>query len=168
MLKRFFKKGIVLILSLLLLCAMVSFAEDSDSGSIREAIRLSKNGDYQGAITIFNELLKKDDYMKNPAIHFHLGLAYYSSGQYNEALKAFITTETLDQTKGLPYYFTGLIYEAKALSEKDPQQVRALKTKALASWQDFLRFADADKRDKNKIPVAEKHISLLKEELSEK
>ncbi|MDD5131272.1 MAG: tetratricopeptide repeat protein [bacterium] len=158
---------IVLIMCLLLLPLALS-GEDNDINSVREAIRLSKSGDYQGAIIIFSELLKKDDYMKNPAIHFHLGLAYYSSGRYDEALKEFITTETLDPTKGMPYYFTGLIYEAKALSEKDPQQVRALKTKALSSWQDFIKFADADKRDKSKIEIAEKHISLLKEELSEK
>lgn len=168
MFKNISKKGIVLIISLVLLFPLALSGEDNDIGSVREAIRLSKNGDYQGAINIFNELLKKDDYMKNPAVHFHLGMAYYSSGKYDEALKEFIATASLDPTKNMPYYFTGLIFEAKALSEKDPQQVRALKTKALASWQDFLQFADHDKRDKSKIAIAEKHINLLKEELSEK
>jgi tetratricopeptide (TPR) repeat protein len=166
MLKGISKKGIVLIIGLILLSPMISAGEDNNVGSIREAIRLSKNGDYQGAISIFNELLKKDDYMRNEAVHFHLGMAYYSSGKYNEALNEFITTANLDKTKYMPYYFTGLIYEAEALAEKDPLKVKELKNKALDSWNKFLTFADTDKKDK--IKIAEKHISLLKEELSEK
>lgn len=166
MLKGIFKKGIWLMIVSLFLFTAASYSEDNDAGSIREAIRLSKNGDYQGAISIFNELLKKDNYMNNPEVHFHLGMAYYSSGKYNEALNEFITTENMDKTKYMPYYFTGLIYEAEALAEKDPLKVKELKNKALDSWNDFLKFADTDKKDK--IKIAEKHISLLKEELSEK
>lgn len=166
MFKRITKKGILLILSILLLLPVVLPAEDNDSGSIREAIRLSKNGDYQGAISIFNELLKKDDYMKNPAVHFHLGMAYYSSGKYNEALNEFTTTGNLDPTREMPYYFIGMIYEAKALAETDPLKAKELKNKAIVAWDNFLKYADADKKDK--IKIAEKHLNLLKEELSEK
>ncbi len=166
MFKRSIKKGILLILSVLLLLPVVLPAEDNDAVSIREAIRLSKNGDYQGAITIFNELLKKDDYIKNPAVHFHLGLTYYSSGKYNEALNEFTTTVNLDPTKEMPYYFMGMIYEAKALAETDPLKDRELKNKAVIAWDNFLKYAAADKKDK--IKIAEKHLNLLKEELSEK
>jgi tetratricopeptide (TPR) repeat protein len=159
-------KVVLVLLALGLLFPARSYAQDNDQGPFRQAIEQMKSGNYDGAINIFNDMLKDEKYQQNPEVHFHLGLAYYNSGRYDQALEQFNLTQGYRGGKSMTYYFSGLIYEAKALQPGNQTQSRDLKQKALDSWQAFLRNADPDRKER--IGVARKHIDTLKGALNEK
>ena len=125
-----------------------------------------KSGNYDGAINTFNGMLNDEKYQQNPSVHFHLGMAYYNSGRYDQALEQFKLTQGYNGGKSMSYYFCGLIYEAKALEPGNRSQSRDLKQKALDSWMSFLRNADPERKER--IEVARKHIDTLKGDLNEK
>ncbi len=70
--------GKVIIMGLLMLFLALghSYAASSDEESIKEAIEMCNQGNYQGAIDVFAGLLKKNDNNGNANLHYNLGLAY--------------------------------------------------------------------------------------------
>lgn len=164
--KKIIMGKLIIIGSLMLFLALAnSYAENNDEGSIKEAIEMCNQGNYKGAIDIFAGLLQKNVNSGNANLHYNLGLAYYSSGIYDLALKEFAVTQKLDKSNYMTSYFMGLIYESKALKDKDANHAKILKTKALSAWAEFLDSADPVKTEK--IAIAQKHIDTLKEELNE-
>lgn len=76
---------------------------------LKEARELEKCGDYEQAETKYNDLLKLDK--NNAEILFHLGMLYYNTKRYQQALDLLIKSSQLEPSKALQHFCIGLVFE---------------------------------------------------------
>lgn len=168
--------GMAFIAAALLFCAVPAKAEPVDAAEteIRSAMKLAHEGKHGAATEIINRVLAGDP--DNRRAHLCLGVVYFKTKRYDPALEEFAKVVALKKNSLLPYYFSGLIYEAKALDAADGAAAKEMKKKALAAWNEYLSFAAtaaaeapndvrAVKREEG-MERARQHIAVLKEELN--
>lgn len=163
----------------LILCAFFSvpalniFA-DTDNPLLKDAMEMSRNGKHEEAIAAINKIILEDS--SNIQAHISLGLVYYKMKQYDNSLNEFSKTIDIKKESPMAYYFTGLIYEEKAMAVSGAE-AKNLKRKALDAWQNYLAISENSTQEtseshrhigitkKESIQSAKKHIKVLKEEL---
>lgn len=156
--------------ALVFLCTVMLPAQEP---SIREAMRLSREGKTAEAVTLLKETIRQNPGAAARVAHLHLGFVYFKAKQHDEALAEFDRTIAIDRDTPLAWYFKGLIYEAKAKNDKANEDL--YEGKALDAWKSVLetseRVKDRPRKPRKGITVekaveqAKEHVAKLKEEL---
>ena len=143
--------------------------------SLKDVMQLAKNGKYNEAIEEIKQIIKQKPDKENVEAHLGLGLIYYKIKQYENALDEFVKTAEIKRNSPMAYYFMGLIYEKKAISEIDKMTAKDMKRKALKAWQNYLgcdhkkEMKEAHRNIgitvKESIKRAKRHIKMLQEDL---
>lgn len=169
--------GMIAVAGALTLCGYAATARQDVS--LKDAIQLGKAEKYAEAIEAAKQVIQQQKGAEKKQPHTFLGIMYFKTKQYDNALGEFMYTLTLDKNSPMAYYFLGLTYEAKAVECSDRNISRALKTKALDSWQNYLQCSRNSKKPvsshhrnlgisiEKSRESAEKHIQTLKEELTD-
>jgi tetratricopeptide (TPR) repeat protein len=155
-----------------------TFDKHNEDPAMREAMQLGKEGKYAEAIEAAKKVVMQKASPEKKQPHIFLGLMYFKTRQYDDALNEFSYTLTLDKNSPMAYYFLGLTYEAKAVESSDRTAVKLLKRKALESWENYTKFSrlkkpvEAHHRNlgitvQKSRESADKHIMMLKEELGD-
>ena len=96
------------------------------------------------AVQIFNEATQR--YQKSPRLAIGLGMAYYSRGNYDDAVRALIKAADLDPSDARCYYFLSKAYDSspgqaddviarfRRFAELQPQNAHALYYYAMSLW----------------------------------
>lgn len=96
------------------------------------------------AVQIFSEAVER--YPKSPRLAIGLGMAFYSRGNYDDAVKALIKAADLDPSDARCYYFLSKAYDSspgqaddviarfRRFAELEPQNAHALYYYAMSLW----------------------------------
>lgn len=159
------KKGFVCVLAMLLLMGRETWcsAENGKADALfQESITLFSQGKYAQAKDKFEELIAYKQYSGNIEAHFDLGMIYYLLKIYDKAITEFTKVVEIDNNSNLPYYYLGMLYEAKLLHEKDESKALEIKNKAIGSWSTFIQ--KGNDLDLKYLTTAQKHLKRLTEE----
>jgi hypothetical protein len=159
-----------------LLCALVFLCTASLSAqepSIRDAMRLSREGKTTEAVALLKEMIRQKSRRRGEGSPFAPRFRLFQGKKHDEALAEFDRTIAIDKDTPLAYYFKGLIYEAKAKNDKANEDL--YESKALEAWNNVLetseRVKDRPRKPRKGITVekaveqAKEHVAKLKEEL---
>jgi len=158
---------------------MPAVAEQSKpSMTLKQAMDLDKHNKFHEAVEAIKQIINQSPAQDNAKAYFSLGIVYFSNGEYENALDGgFLKSIELKKENPAAYYFMGMIYEKKALSTAKPDIAKEMKSKALESWQNYLKYAGNKKYipsgDHNNIGItvqegikrAKNHIEMLQEGL---
>ncbi|MCB4792891.1 MAG: hypothetical protein LHV68_13560 [Elusimicrobia bacterium] len=169
------KSFFVVLTFLLTVLSGFCLAQENEDG-IKDAMVLSNSGKSGQAVEKLKQIIGQRQGQEKSTAQMHLGFVYFKDRQFDNALNEFTGVLTVDKDRTLAYYYLGLIYEAKALSETDLQSSKEQKLKALQAWQEFLRCAAITEKKaeahknrgmnkENDLKLAERHIQMLKEML---
>lgn len=114
-----------------------------------EAYRNKK--EFNKMVDIFNKAVELDP--NNPDYYTNLGIAYCSLRKNDEAVDVLNKAVQLDDSLSLAYYLLGVAYNAKGDAEN-----------SIKSFEKFIELEP----NAPQIPMIQKHIEKLKEELSKK
>ena len=174
------KNWMLILLTLILFSGFTLYLYAETKGSkvlsFKEAMALAKEGKNDEAIAAVKRIVQENQDSDNGEAHIKLGLIYFKTHQYENALDEFGKVSALKPNSPMAYNFTGLIYEKIAITKTDKKESTDLKKKALDAWKNYLTYAQTDKKrpetHKNIgisiekcIKRAEKHVELLNEEL---
>ena len=150
--------------------------EANSETAIKDAMNLSNEGKYNEAIEKLQLIISQQSGVQGLSAHEHLGFIYFKTKQYPYAISEFEQSIAINKDAAMAYYYLGLIYEAKAINEKNLPTGHDLLKKALQDWEEFLRSSDlpgeitgshnnmgVTPADKQKF--AKRHIRMIKEEL---
>jgi tetratricopeptide (TPR) repeat protein len=172
--KLYFLGGMVLALCLFTPPAYSEEYQGPDA-LLKEAMDLGSQGNYQAAIEKARQAIEVKKVANNKRAHLYLGLMYFKTKQFDSSLSEFDLVTKMDINSPMAYYFTALIYESKALKEKDLASAQNFKDKALLSWEEYLNYTQ-EKEDsprhenlgisvKKSVEQAKRHMKMLKEGL---
>lgn len=155
----------------------IFIAVQAQAMSVGEAMDLARNGKPDDAIREIRAIIAQNPAADNIEARLSIGLIYFKTGQYDNALAEFSAVASLRHDNPMAYYFMGMIYEQKALGLPNGD-ARAMKQKALDAWQNYLSTSEntppnAPERHRHigvskadSIKSAKKHIEVLREELA--
>lgn len=154
----------------------MAVAVQAQAMMLGEAMELARGGRPDDAIREIRAMIAQHPETDNIEARLSIGLIYFKTGRYDNALAEFSSVVGLRQDSPMAYYFMGLIYEQKALGLPNGE-ARDMKRKALDAWNNYLvtsentppsaperhRHIGVSKADS--IKSAKKHIDVLREEL---
>jgi tetratricopeptide (TPR) repeat protein len=133
---------------------------DKPVPTLKDAMALARQGKPAEAVEIIKQIINLGP--DNTQNHLSLGLVYFNSSQYDNALTEFTKTTDMNKNSPMAYYFMGLIFEKKALVETGAANAKDYKKKAIVAWQNYIGCD----RSAIKIPEGHKNIGIsLKESI---
>jgi tetratricopeptide (TPR) repeat protein len=178
-----YKKITSFFISCIFLVLSFSNLYSIEDKSMKEAMDLGRDGKYEQAIQKITDIINSNTQNIDGGTYGFLGIMYYKSKQYDNALNSFSKSIELDPNFPMPYYFLGQTYEKKAVNESDKNIKKDLYKKSLDAWKTFIELTKKPPKEKpktcqsphkcvkldmkKKIKKAQKHIANLEEKINE-